>query len=266
VHCAAVVSFQPQDIPVMDKVNIDATSDLVDLALANNIERFVHISSIAALGRHKNDILVDENVEWQDGPLNTAYGISKQMAEREVWRGSAEGLDIIILNPSLIIGAGYWSDGAPALAAKVEKGLAFYPTGSTGFVDVRDVAKLCAKAIELPLSGLRIIVSAENRSYRHFFSMLTDKFGKKKPSVPLGPLLRGIAWRADVAVSKLFRKKQLLSKETLEASSRKGQYDNTLSKEVFTHSYRELDKTIQDLVLAYNNSKNHSNEYGIMPF
>lgn len=266
IHCAAVVSFLPQDRMLMQRINVEATRELVDLSLAQGVERFVHISSIAALGRHKNDEKIDEKAEWQDGPLNTYYGISKQMAEREVWRGSAEGLNMIILNPSLIMGAGYWAEGSPAIAKQLEKGLSFYPTGSTGLVDVRDVAELCVKAIDIRQNNLRIIASAGNRTYEEFMSSIATKFGKKKPSIPLNSLLVAIAWRAELFLSKLLRRKPLISKDSLMAASKNGLYDNSLSKEKFNHDYRTIETTLNDLVVCYNKSKALGTKYGILPY
>lgn len=265
IHCAALISFQPEDRARMYKTNVEATRDLVNLSLDNDIERFIHVSSIAALGRHKNDEVLNEQVEWQDGPLNTSYGISKQMAEREVWRGSAEGLDILILNPSLIIGAGYWAEGSPALLAKVHKGLSFYPTGTTGFVDVRDVAAFCVLAITSSKSGFRFIVSAQDMSYQDFFSKLSIAFGKKTPRIPLTKTLISIAWRLDFILAKILRKKRLLSKETLEAASRNGFYDNSLSQSSFKFDYRDIETSLIEMRSVYENSQNLSSKYGILP-
>lgn len=264
IHCAAMVSFQPEDRELMNRINVVGTRDLVNIALDNNIKRFVHVSSIAALGRHKNDEVLDENVEWQDSPLNTDYGISKQLAEREVWRGSAEGLDMVILNPALIIGTGYWADGSPAMIHNGAKGLPFFPSGSTGFVDVRDVAGFCVVAIKLPYSGLRIIVSAENRSYHYFFSRLAVLFGRKSPSIPLNNFLISLAVNSELIFSKFSKRKRKLSRQSLEAASRNGAYDNALSQEIFKHNYRELDQSLQEMVDIYKKSKELSMNYGVL--
>lgn len=265
VHCAALISFQPQDNNLMYKINVEATRDLVDLSLANSVERFVYISSIAALGRHKNDEILDEKVEWQDGPLNTNYGISKQLGEREVWRGSAEGLNVIILNPSLIIGTGFWLEGSPALIANAQKGYPFYPKGSTGFVDVRDVAKLCVDAIKSNISAKRIIVSAENITYLKFFSILAKEFEKRRPSIALSQGWIAIAWRLDLLLAKILRRKRMFSKESLDAASRRGCYDNSLSKEIFDFQYRSIASSLNEMAIVYTNSRLLSNNYGLLP-
>ncbi len=266
IHCAAVVSFQSEDKALMYKVNVEATRDLVNLALQNKIKRFVHISSIAALGRHKNDEELDENAEWQDSSLNTDYGISKQLAEREVWRGSAEGLDMVILNPALIIGTGYWAEGSPAMIDNGAKCLPFYPTGSTGFVDVRDVANFCIAAIDLPYSGLRIIISAENKSYKDFFSTIALHIGGKVPSIPLTKPLILIAVITEYLLAKFSRRKRKLSKQSLEAANRNGFYDNSLSQETFKLNYRDIDTSLKEMVDIFTKSRDLTLEYGVLSF
>jgi len=140
-HCAATVSFDPRDREHMMKVNIEGTANIVNICLSLNIRRLLHVSSIAALGREADTPHVNEAAKWSDSPLNSNYAISKFKAECEVWRGMAEGLDVVVVNPSVIVGSGYWEKGSSALFKTIGKGMKYYPAGGTGFVDVRDVAR-----------------------------------------------------------------------------------------------------------------------------
>ena len=266
IHCAAVVSFQPKDADLMYEVNVTGTQDLVNLSLQHKISRFVHISSIAALGRHKNDKTIDEKVEWEDGPYNTQYGISKQMSEREVWRGQAEGMSVCILNPSLILGAGYWDTGTPALFQRVHNGNSFYTTGSTGAVDVRDVARLAVLAMTSDISGERYIVSSENISYRSILNKIAIKLHKKPPHRKLNKILRALLWRADALISTFSSKKRQATKETLAAASRQSRYVSDKSKKQFNYQYLPIDQTITDTAKALVDSKQNNQNSGVLAF
>ncbi|WP_317044313.1 SDR family NAD(P)-dependent oxidoreductase [Pedobacter ginsengisoli] len=104
-HCAAMISFDPKDKAKLLKVNIEGTSNIVNLCAENNI-RLVHVSSVAALGNAKKGQLITEKDFWEYDPKAHSYAISKYEGEMEVWRGIAEGLDAVIVNPSVIIGPG----------------------------------------------------------------------------------------------------------------------------------------------------------------
>ena len=266
IHCAAVVSFQPKDIDLMHLVNVIGTGDLVNLSLQHKIKRFVHISSIAALGRHKNDKQIDEEVEWQDSPYNTQYGISKQMSEREVWRGQAEGMNVCILNPSLILGAGFWDAGTSVLFQRAYKGNPFYTTGSTGAVDVRDVAKLAVLAMASDISGERFIISSENLSYRSMLSTIAKNLNKKEPKIKLNKALRTLLCRADALIAALSSRKRQATKETLEASSRQSRYLSDKSKKLFNYHYLPIDQTILETSKALIKSHQNNQNSGTLTF
>lgn len=258
IHSAAVVSFQPGDQELMHKVNVLATGELVDLALNNKIEKFVHLSSIAALGRASRKENIDESLDWVQSPQNTMYSISKNLGEREVWRSHAEGLNMIILNPSLIIGVGDYSKGTAAVIPKMAKGNSFYPLGSTGFVDVRDVARFAIAALESDISGERFIISGENQSYKYYLDLIATELNVKKPHRPVTKLLQALLWRLDWLKSTLFRSDRLVTKETLLASSSVNSFSNQKSRQLSSKPYISLEKSVGDLVKAYKKGAKHN--------
>lgn len=274
IHAAALVSFQPKDRMAMYTTNVAATHDLVNLALIHGTQKFIHISSIAALGRHKNSKLLDELVDWEDSPLNTNYAISKQLGEREVWRGHAEGLAVSVLCPSLVLGAGDWGKGTPAMFSNMHRGYPFYPTGSTGVVDVRDVAELTIKALESDTNGEKYIVSGENISYRKILDNIALAVGVKPPRFKLTSSLSSLVWRADALLAFITRKERLVSKETLASASRNASYDNSKSINTLGHIYRPIEDTIRlsgqlfKSSLSMSNSKGNktAKEYGVLTF
>jgi len=163
-HCAAMVSFDPKDYNQLMQVNVEGTANMVNAALAAGVDKFLHVSSIAALGRNKNNSQVDEDSKWQRNKFNTNYSISKYLSEQEVWRGIHEGLNATIINPSTILGSGFWEKGTGQLFTQVMQGLKFYPQGTTGFVDVRDVARLMIIMMESETLSERVLANGDNLS------------------------------------------------------------------------------------------------------
>lgn len=225
-HCAAMVSFDPADRKRMMKINVEGTANVVNAALEAKIKKLLYVSSIAALGRHADKPHVNEKIQWENSPLNTAYGHSKFLAECEVWRGQEEGLQVVIVNPSIIIGAGRWDQASGRFFRQVYQGMKFYPTGVTGFVDVRDVVSAMLQLMDSDIVGERFILSGENLSYKTFLSKIAGYLGKKAPHQKATPLLAALAWRADWLRGKLSGEKPLLTSETARSSSAKVYYDN----------------------------------------
>lgn len=225
-HCAAVVSFHPSLHQSMLHTNINGTANLVNAALQKGGIRFCHVSSIAALGRSENNQAVTENALWKNSKDNSAYAISKYGAEREVWRGIAEGLNAVIVNPSVILGPGNWKSGSSELFHLVWKGLKFYTSGITGFVDVRDVVASMIALMQGAHFGERYIVSAENISYKDLFSWIANDLHKRPPTIHVKPWMSEIAWRLMAIKSIFSTKKPAITRETARSSVRKKHYSS----------------------------------------
>ncbi len=251
IHSGALVSFSPEDNDELMAVNVAATEELVNICLEHKVKRLVHLSSIAALGRYKGNHLIDEKAEWSDSPQNTPYAASKNLGERAVWRGAAEGLDTIILNPSLIIGPGDYINGTSAIIPKLLKGIPFYPIGSTGFVDVRDVARFAVASLTTEMSGERFIISAENNTYKAYLSLISKELAIKAPGIPLNKFLGALAWRGDYLRNKIFGNGRLFTKEMIHASSTDAKFSNKKSFMLSSKDYITLSHSIKNLVEQY---------------
>lgn len=243
-HCAAVISFNPRDQRQMKKINTEGTANVVNAALIENIDKLVYVSSISAIGRSEKRPNIDEKVKWEASTLNTAYAKSKYHSEKEVWRGIAEGLNAVIINPSVILGSGFWRSGSTRLFYEIWKGLKFFPKGGTGFVDVRDVATLMIKMMESDISGERFIANGANLSYKDFFEQIASAIQKNPPTIPVTPFLRAIAWRAAWLKATLTGKKPFITKETAMISSKSFVFDNSKSTQFFHFDYRPIEQTI----------------------
>ena len=256
-HCAAMVSFDPKEKSSMERVNIEGTANMVNIALDSNVEKFIHVSSIAALGRREELSTIDEKTEWQNSEWNTTYAVAKYEAEMEVWRGAAEGLNVAVINPSVILGSAYWKKGTGRFFNIVWNGLKFFPTGSTGFVDVRDVAEALLTLAESDISNERIILNGENLPYKHIFDSIALLIEKPKPSIKVNTLIREASWRFDHVLNVLFSKKPRVTKETARNSSRDVRYLNDKSKNLLGIKYRSIDQCLKQMANQFNEVKNN---------
>jgi nucleoside-diphosphate-sugar epimerase len=225
-HCAAVVSFVPSERPKMLKINIDGTANLVNACLMENVKKFCHCSSIAAVGRPDKGTWVDESLIWKTSRKNSYYSISKFGAEREVWRGSEEGLKVVIVNPSVIIGPGDPYRSSARLFTTVKDGLRFYSSGSTGFVDARDVAKAMKQLTENDTHDERYILNSENISYKELFEIFARYAKVKPPFFRAGRTLSEIAWRLEKFRSLVTGSNPLITKETARSANSRYQFSN----------------------------------------
>lgn len=246
IHSAAKVSFNDNDVRSLYKVNIDGTANVVNIALEKNIRRFVHISSVAAIGRTITGETITEEKKWQPGKQHTNYALSKYQAELHVWRGAAEGLDVVIVNPSTVIGYGDWSTSSCAIFKSVYKEFPWYTKGINGFVAVTDVARAVVLLMESEHSHERFIVNGDNWTFQQLFNTIADGFGKKHPQKEATPFMGSIAWRMEKLKSMLSGKRPLLTRESARVAQSVTYFDNSkLLKALPGFSFTPLEKAIQ---------------------
>lgn len=264
IHCAAIVSFNKSDKNRMTKVNIEGTTNVVNIALESGIKKLVFISSIAALGRTSSGKTTDENARWIPGRLNSFYALTKHQAEREVWRGFHEGLPMVIINPSNVLGPGFWDRGSSKFFTTIYQGLSFYPPGENGFVDVRDVAGLTVKALQSDVTGERFICNAENASYKRVFNTMAKSLGVKGPYRPLPQFFASLARMYFLVQSWITGTKPIVTRETMVTAYHSFTYSNTKSKSYFDFTYRSLDDTIEYTSRSYLDSIESDRNYALI--
>ncbi len=245
-HAGAVVSFHPSDHQKMMKTNVNGTAQLVNLCLDHGVKRFCHVSSIATLGRNETRDVATEETYWVPSGKNSVYSLSKYGAEREVWRGIEEGLNAVIVNPSVILGPGFWETNS-GLFRLVHQGLSFYTKGMNGYVDVRDVAEAMIALTNGEHFGQRFICSAENISYQALFALMAKRLNKKEPSIYVSPLLSSVAWRAEWLRALLLAKKPTITKETANTASQVYRYSGEkLLKALPGFRFRSVEESVAD--------------------
>jgi len=250
-HCAAVVSFEPKDKKNMLKTNINGTANLVNIALKYKIDKFCYVSSIAAIGRTENEGLITEETAWKSSDRNSNYAKTKYAAEKEVWRGVEEGLNTVIVNPSVILGPGDWKQGSSKIFETMWKGTKFYTNGVNGYIDVRDVAKAMVELMKSSIVNQRFILSSENLSYQELFTKIMRAFGKKPPNIKANLWMLEIAWRVEKLKSLLFNSKPLITKETVNTSQNKYFYSSDKIKQQLDFNFIPIDQSIIETCLLF---------------
>lgn len=248
-HCAAIVSFRSSERKQMIQNNVDGTANLVNAALVNGVKKFCHVSSVAALGRNLNGIPTDEQTNWVPSKKVSGYSESKFFSETEVWRGIEEGMDAIIVNPSIVLGPGDWNTGSSQLFKTVWDGLWFYTKGVTGYVDVNDVVKamvlLMDNANFETLKNQRYLLSAEDWSYQDLFNRIADALDKPRPKYFASNLMLRFA-RCAVSVFGLINKNfSSLSRETAAAANSVSRFDGSKISQNANFQYLPVTKSIQ---------------------
>lgn len=245
-NCAAWVSLKQADKKAMIYANVTGTANLVNLCQLNGI-RLLHVSSIAAIGEAKPGDLINENHHFDKDVATDGYAISKFESEMEVWRGIAEGLDAVIVNPSLIIGAGAGTNGSGQLFETVRKGLKFYTSGSSGLVDVHDVAVCMIMLMNGKIKSERFIISAENRDFKKLIPEIASGFGIKPPTVYAKAWMLNIGWRIATLVSSITGKPPFLDKMSAQSASTASNYDNSKIKKATGIQFKPISTSIKEI-------------------
>lgn len=248
-HCAAMVSFKPSDAREMFTANVDGTANLVNACIEKNVSRFCFVSSIATLGKPLDGEVIDESSFWQNDDNHSVYSQSKFRAEMEVWRGTKEGLNAVIVNPSVILGPVGLERSTGQLFKSVLKGAQFYTSGSTGFVDVRDVVKVMITVTNSGVENERYLINAENLTYKAFMDMTAKALKVKAPSIKAGRWLVSIAWRLERLRYYVTRKEPRLTKETARTSQHRSLYSDAKLQGFQAMKYISIQDSVENTAL-----------------
>lgn len=250
-HAAALVSFLKKDFNEMWRINKIGTENVVNVCQGSNVNQLCYISSTASIGKNGVDTFFTEENKWTSDKHNTNYSISKHSAEMEVWRGIEEGLNAVILNPSVILGPGNWNESSISIFKAVKKGLKFYTPGMNAFVDARDVASLAVSAVEKEITGQRYLVVSENLYFKDLFDKIAKAFGVKPPKHLVKPWMASLAWKIEGFLRVIFGRKQNITRETARSSMSISQYSNEKIKTEFNHEFIPIQDSIENAVAYF---------------
>ena len=245
-HCAAIVSFAPGAAAKMLHSNVEGTANVVNACLVQAVKKLIFVSSVAALGRIRENEAINESMHWTPATSNSVYGQSKYLAELEVWRAMEEGLPMAIVNPVIILGAGDWNNGSSGIFKSAYNEFPWYTGGMSGFVDVLDVVDAMQLLMESNITGQRYVLSAENLPYRTIFNTIAAAFNKRPPSKRVTPLLANMVWRLEAIKGMITGKAPLLTKETAATAQATVRFDNQKFLNAFpSFQYRKVEDTIK---------------------
>ena len=251
-HCAALISFDPKDEEALRKINIEGTANMVNFSIALGVKKFCFVSSIAALGDlAPHETYITEETDWNPEKPHSDYAISKYGSEMEVWRAHQEGLDVIIVNPGVILGpipkTKNKQQGSAELYLKVANGLSFYTLGSTGFITVDDVVKISHQLMNSEIKNERFTLIADNIVFKDILDTIAEALKVKKPSIHAKPLFMNFLWMADGIFSTLFFQKRRLTKATAKASYSKNLYSNEKIKTALGTVFTDVHQYVRDI-------------------
>lgn len=248
-HCAAFVTFEPDKYHQLRKINIEGTANIVNLCVANKVKKLCYVSSIAAIGNEiEANKAITENTSWNAEEEHSVYAITKYGAEIEVWRGTQEGLDAVIVNPGVIIGPGYWrGGGSGSLITQIYKGFPYYTSGVTGYVDVDDVVEVMFQLMESDIKNESYIVISENLSFKEFQMKVANSLGVSVAQKEANELLLQFGWRLDWLRHKFLGKRRRLSKQMAKTALTKTFYDASKIKNALNFEFKPLDVAIESV-------------------
>lgn len=244
-HCAALVSFNTKDYLKMRKINIEGTANIVNFCIENKTTKLCYVSSIATLGASINNKPISEENERNESQDENGYSITKYGAETEVWRASQEGVAVVIVNPGVILGSGFFNEGPGKMFTQVYNGLKFYTEGITGFIGVKDVVKIMIRLTKSDIKNERFILVSENKSFKEILFSIAKNFNKKSPHIKISALVIGFVWRANWLFSKITGKEPVLTKNTAKSSQRKTYYNNQKIKEQLNFNFEPIKNVIK---------------------
>lgn len=245
-HCAAVVSFNPKNAELMNQINIEGTANVVNACLKNKVEKLIYCSSTAAIGKKtESNKMVDEECEWNESDDNTLYSESKHWAELEVWRGIEEGLNAVIVNPSMILGAGVWNKGTCRLFTNIAKGQKFYTQGVNGYVGVKDVVNIMVLLAESDLNSERYLLVSENISFKSLFDMMSKYLQAPYTSIELKKSI--YKWiKPFVYIYSYLSPKASITPETIAKSLEKTEFSHNKIKRALTYEFQKIEEVIKE--------------------
>ncbi|WP_303318850.1 NAD-dependent epimerase/dehydratase family protein [Flavivirga abyssicola] len=246
-HCAAFVSFEPDKYQTLRKINIEGTANIVNLCLSNTINKLCYVSSIATLGSPVNNEEINESTNWNPEDDNSVYAITKYGAEMEVWRATQEGLDVVIVNPGVILGAGIWRYGTGSLFKKAHKGFKYYTSGTVALIAVEDVVSIMIALTKSDIINERFVLVAEHWTYKQFLQALSESVNVKPPEKMISQWLLKLAWKLDWLKTRLTGKRRQLTRHIAISLSTETKYSSDKIKTTLNYKFKPIDKTITTL-------------------
>ena len=256
-HCSAMVSFQPRDRRTMIDYNVHSTANVVDACMASGVQKLVHVSSSSAIGRPPLGMQADETMIWARSKTSSGYAVSKFRSEMEVWRGIEEGLNAVIVNPTIILGGGFWDKGSSAMFSRIFKGLRYATPGVTGYVGVENVVTAMIRLMESDISGERFIINGENHSFLDIFRMIrgalweySNRPRNRRHFKTVSPATLRVLTRLDALAGLVTGKRSITSDQVISAFS-EVRFSNKKIKQAIGIEFSPIIEVIDSVAALY---------------
>jgi nucleoside-diphosphate-sugar epimerase len=244
VHAAALVSFARKHKDKMFQTNVEGTANVVNACLKAGVKRLIHVSSVAALGKSLNQNIVTEDSPWPGTYTPSNYGLTKYLAELEVYRGEAEGISVAMVNPSIILSSTDLKQSSGQIFQYLKNGGAFYTDGHINYVDARDVAEAVYRLYENSSIRGRYILNSGTISWKFFFEKVSDKLGRKPPYIRVPPHVTLLAAAVEMIRSIIMGSEPIVTRETANLARQYVSYSNEKAVSQLAMVFKELDETL----------------------
>jgi dihydroflavonol-4-reductase len=203
VHVAADYRFWVPDPAAMLRANVDGSLAMLRAAADAGAERFVHCSSVAALGQIGDGTPANEETPTNEKDFVGIYKRSKYLAERAMLdMARRDGLPLVVVNPAAPVGPRDIKPtptGKMILDAAAGRVPAYIDTG-LNIVHVDDVAEGHALALERGRIGERYVLGGENLLLKDILALVCTVAGRKPPTIRLPET---VVWPAAFVMEKL---------------------------------------------------------------
>lgn len=252
-HCAAKVGFNPKDDKEIYRMNVKGTENLLYACDGSSVRKFLYVSSIAVLDLANEKGELDETSDFNSKEEHSAYAISKHLAEMEVWRASAEGLNTVIVNPGMIVGSGNWGNSSGDIFPTFEKN-SFTFSGGTSYADVRDVAVISVELMEQNIFGERFVIVSESKKYAEIGKQIRKSLGLQDAKV-LSRSQLNIGILANMLFGWLIPPLRMATRANIEAVSAMNNISNQKIKDRLQYRFIPLEETVDFHLRNYMNDK-----------
>ena len=241
-HCAAKVSFHPDDRKEMYHSNIVGTRNLLFACENSSVKKFCFVSSVAVLDGTDENGKVTEDSNFNPKLHHSKYAKSKHFSEMEVWRASAEGLKTLIINPGVIIGSGNWQSSSGEIFGTFEK-FPYAMSGSSNYVDVRDVANIAIALMERNIFGERFLIISENKKLVEVANLIRQQLGKSQAKV-LPKWILNVGYVLNLLLGWLIPPLRLLNRINIQAVTSHHILSNNKIKERLDYQFIPITESI----------------------
>tara|TARA_R110002051_G_scaffold143507_4_gene216455 strand:- start:4850 stop:5857 length:1008 start_codon:yes stop_codon:yes gene_type:complete len=242
-HCAAFISFNPQDFKILERINREGTANIVNLCIGTAVKKLCYVSTIGTIGRTITSEVSNEETDWSRQHTNP-YAITKYLAEMEVWRGAQEQLQTVIVNPGVILGPGFWESGSGTFFKTAAKGYPYYPPGGSGFIAVSDVIKIMIELMNADINSERYILVADNFTYKEILGKISSAMGKKPPFIPLKIWQLHFGKLANQARKMITGKTRTITNSTIYGLKYPTTFDNSKIKNAIGFTFKSIEDEI----------------------